>query len=208
MNPHSTPLRFTRQARAIENSLFKKKKKLQDELSGLHRDCGIVGKNQMLSTSFNQVFFCIIRSLIFIILIVNSVQQLCPSCHRPLLSRASPGEPPACAWLPRVCVPVCCALSCVPCDLPHLVFVCISRPVVQGGRKASRCCCTPGVPLHSERAPRQDTRVTRESFLAELQDRQTKERTAASGLQWWFLLHRLFLRSVEERKGPGSVHGG
>jgi hypothetical protein len=34
---------------------FKKKKKLQDELSGLHGDCGIVGKNQMLSTSFNQV---------------------------------------------------------------------------------------------------------------------------------------------------------
>lgn len=102
---------------------------------------------------------------------------------------------------PHVCMPVCCALSCVPCDLPHLVFVCVSRPVVQGGGKASRCCCTPGVPLHSERAPRQNAGMTRESFLAELQDRQTKERRAAPGLQWWLLLHRLLLRPVE-RSGP------
>lgn len=107
MNPHSTPLRFTRQARAIENSLFKKKK-LQDELSGLHGDCGIVGKNQMLSTSFNQVFFCIIRALIFIPH-VNSIQQLCLSCHRLLPSRSSPGEPTSVCLAFRMSVCLCVA---------------------------------------------------------------------------------------------------
>lgn len=36
---------------------------------------------------------------------------------------------------PRVCVPVCCTLSCVPCDLPHLVFVCVSRPVSRAAER-------------------------------------------------------------------------
>jgi hypothetical protein len=35
-------------------------KKISYKMSGLHGDCGIVGKNQTLSTSFNQVHFVLL----------------------------------------------------------------------------------------------------------------------------------------------------
>ena len=38
-------------------TFLRKRKKLQDELSGFHGDCGIVGNHQTISTSFNQACF-------------------------------------------------------------------------------------------------------------------------------------------------------
>lgn len=81
------------------------------------------------------------------------------------------------------------------CASPDLWSRAAERPPIATARLVSLC---------TQRAPRQNAGMTRESFLAELQDRQTKERTAASGLQWWLLLHRLLLRSVD-RRGSGMV---
>lgn len=152
----------------------------------------------MLSTSFNQVFFCIIRSLIFIPH-VNLIQQLCLSCHRLLPLRSSPGEPTSVCLAFHLSVCLCVARCPVfhvichtwcSCASPDLWSRAAERPPVAAARLVSLC---------TQRAPRQNAGMTRESFLAELQDRQTKERTAASGLQWWLLLHRLLLRSLLSR---------
>jgi hypothetical protein len=175
-------------------------------MSGLHGDCGIVGKNQTLSTSFNQVHFVLLDLWFsFSFPHVNWLRQLCSSCHRLLPLRFPGGTASVCLASTCPCVRLSHAVR-VLYDLPRPLCMCVSR-LWSGAAERPPVAAAYLASLPAQRAPWQDAGVTRESFLAELQDRQTNERTAASrGATVVVLLPWAPRLACGEKRVRGGVH--